>query len=754
MKSIYISRIGLFLAFLILSNIGISQTYTFTSATATGNIGPTQTLTDAEYLGTTLDGAVTTTAGIQYWVVPTTGVYIIETFGGQGYGPFGGRGAHITGEFNLTAGTTLKILVGQEAGHYFDWPNTGYNHQFGGGGGSFVTDMSNVPFIIAGGGGGNHGTSYSTQCDAQITEAGAGGSNGSILGAGGTSGNGGMDASSADGGGGLLTNGAGIAGGFAFVNGGQGGIDEGTGGFGCGGGTSSWNNYRGGGGGGYSGGGAANNSGTCCPTGGGGGSFNGGTNPVNIAGVQLGNGMIIITNQCNPTVGTLVADVASLSPINADCSSTPTTPTATNDCVSGISGTPDVTFPITTVGTTVVTWSYDDGTNIITQTQSVIINTDVTAPAVDLASLADITAACSVTPIAPTATDICEGQVSGTPDVTFPITTVGTTIVTWTYDDGNGNTITQPQNVIISVDVIAPVINNATLPDLSSQCSITPPIPTATDICAGQVSGTPSVTLPITTQGLTVVTWTYDDGSGNITTQTQNITLNDVAPPALDIPTLMDYTGCNSATPPTATATDFCVGALNGTPDVTFPITAAGPTTVTWTFDDGNGNVVTQTQDVYVTSLDIGATSTGYTITADQSGVVYQWIDCSTNQAILNETNQTYTPTVTGNYAVVVTNNSCSDTSACFLVDYSGIVELDNNPINIYPNPTNDGMFKVDYEGVIEQIIVNDALGRVIQLPVDLSTGKVDGSILSNGKYLVRVVTINNVYMKEIIVIR
>jgi hypothetical protein len=35
--------------------------------------------------------------------------------------------------------------------------------------------------------------------------------------------------------------------------------------------------------------------------------------------------------------------------------------------------------------------------------------------------------------------------------------------------------------------------------------------PTATDNCAGSVTVTHDATLPITTQGTAVVTWTYDD---------------------------------------------------------------------------------------------------------------------------------------------------------------------------------------------------------------------------------------------------
>ncbi|MCR9174212.1 MAG: T9SS type A sorting domain-containing protein [bacterium] len=664
-----------------IAGLGYSQTYTFTSGGATGQTPPTQGQIDAAYAGTSLDGAVTVTAGIQYWTVPTTGVYTIEAFGGQGYGSFGGRGAHISGEFNLTAGTQLKILVGQRGGDYLNFPQTTYNNQYGGGGGSFVTDLSNSPYVVAGGGGGSHASNWLPACDGQITEAGAAGAVGAITGAGGTNGNGGLQATSADGGGGLLGNGDGTAGGQAFINGGAAGVDEGRGGFGGGGGTSSWNNYRGGGGGGYSGGGGANNNSsvTCCAAGGGGGSFNGGANPVNLAGVQLGDGQVIISLNCNPTVGSLIADVATLPDLTEDCVLTSwTAPTATNDCNATYIGTPDVSLPINAVGTTTVTWTYDDGTNIITQTQDVIIT---------------------------------------------------------------------------GIDNDPPVPDNPNLLTFSNQCSFTPATPTATDFCQGVINGTPDVTFPITTQGTTTITWTYDDGFGNTATQTQDVIINDVSSPTPDIATLEDYEGCNSATPTTATATDNCAGTINGVPDVTFPITTAGTTVVTWTYDDGNGNVVTQTQNVNVTLIDLTVSAMGTQLTANQTGATYQWIDCGTGQPIAGAVGQGYQPTVTGEYAAIVTTGSCSDTTECVLVDFTGIDELNSDYINIYPNPTNTGVFTVDFDGVVDHIVVIDALGREVAVTVDLTTGAVDGSNLEAGRYTVRVFASDAVYSKGLVIV-
>lgn len=449
-KHNYFLKFSAFMALFFSATWLFGQTYTFTPCGATGGAGPSQAMADAAYLTTTLDGQVEVIGGIQYWIVPTSGNYRIETYGGQGYGPFGGRGAQMIGDFFLNAGDTLKILVGQKAADYYQYPATTYNHQFGGGGGSFVTMPDNTPLIVAGGGGGNHGVDYVLTCDGQITTDGASGANGSTVSAGGVAGAGGLTASSADGGGGFFGNGTGTAAGTAFVSGGAGGGLYGFGGFGGGGGTSSWNNYRGGGGGGYSGGGAGNNGGTCCPCGGGGGSYNIGANQDNLSGVQIGDGMVVINNLCAPTV--LNADVASLPDLTDECSvAVPTFPTASNDCNTTIDGVPDVSFPVTTPGTTVVTWTYNDGFTTITQTQNVII-ADVTGPTPDMASLPDSTYWCSVESlIQPTATDNCGGAVSVTNDVTLPITTGGLTVITWTYTDMAGNTTTQTQNITLDV---------------------------------------------------------------------------------------------------------------------------------------------------------------------------------------------------------------------------------------------------------------------------------------------------------------
>lgn len=73
------------------------------------------------------------------------------------------------------------------------------------------------------------------------------------------------------------------------------------------------------------------------------------------------------------------------------------------------------------------------------------------APVPDEATLPDIVEECEVTSLtAPTATDDCNHSIVGTHDATLPITTIGTTTVTWTYTDLAGNVTTQTQDVLIS----------------------------------------------------------------------------------------------------------------------------------------------------------------------------------------------------------------------------------------------------------------------------------------------------------------
>lgn len=299
-----IKGITLFLALFLTINSFGQSTYTFTNAGAVGNLGPTQSQLNAAYLNTILSGAVICNNGIQTWTVPVTGPYKIKVNGAQGGGN-GGLGAQMEGQFYLAAGQVLKIIVGQQGIN--GTGGSAANNGGGGGGGSFVIAATNSLLIVAGGGGGGLPGAVGG-CGLTTYSGGATYYNGN-----GDNGNGGYSGitnGDAAGGGGYLTNGQNSSnpaqspceGGKSFLNGANGGNSGtngayygGAGGFGGGG--SGWHNSinRCGGGGGYSGGqGGTLNTSPSGPAGGG-GSFNSGSNQQNFAGINAGNGSVIIS---------------------------------------------------------------------------------------------------------------------------------------------------------------------------------------------------------------------------------------------------------------------------------------------------------------------------------------------------------------------------------------------------------------------------------------------------------------------------
>ena len=474
-----------------------------------------------------------------------------------------------------------------------------------------------------------------------------------------------------------------------------------------------------------------------------------------------GNGNITTQTQ-NVILDDLTAptpDVDILPDITAECEVTSLTPpTATDTCTGAITGTTDTQLPITQQGTTVVTWTYDDGNgNIYQQTQLVVIN-DVTPPVPDVANLPDVTDECEVTSLTPpTATDTCSSNVTVTNDAVFPITQQGTTVVTWTYDDGNGNITTQTQNVIIQ-DVTIPVPDAATLPDVLAECEVstlTPP--TATDNCAGVINGTPDVSLPITTQGTTVVTWTYDDGNGNTITQTQNVIIDDVTAPvpvSASLPDVVSECEIDALTAPEAI--DNCAGTIQATPDVSLPITTPGTIVVTWTYDDANGNTITQTQNVTYTPIDNTITQNNNVLFANAVGAnyTYQWVTCTSggNDPIPGATGQSYTPVYSGDYAVIVSNGTCSVTSDCINVTVTGIIEAEMEGLKIYPNPST-GLFNVELQKFDHTSVrIFDMTGKLI-LSKELHQVKttVDIQKFAKGVYVMQIQKAEKVYNISIV---
>ena len=172
-------------------------------------------------------------------------------------------------------------------------------------------------------------------------------------------------------------------------------------------------------------------------------------------------------------------------------------------------------------------------------------------------------------------------------------------------DDG---TFTKSCTTLVTViaDTTAPIPDLTTLPNITGQCSASvSTVPTATDACAGKINGTTTDPLSYNTQGTFTIHWTYDDGHGNTTHQTQTVIVQDTIAPTITACTPNQSVNATSPTGavvnyPAAIATDNCASptlSYSQAAGTLFPI---GDTTVTVTATDAVGHQTTCTFKVHV----------------------------------------------------------------------------------------------------------------------------------------------------------
>ncbi len=119
------------------------------------------------------------------------------------------------------------------------------------------------------------------------------------------------------------------------------------------------------------------------------------------------------------------------------------------------------------------------------------------------------------------------------------------------------------------------------------------------------------------------------------------------------------------------------------------------------------------TINLVVNTVNTGVTQNGGVLTASAAGATYQWFDCNANAIVAGATSQNFS-SLGGDYAVIVTENGCTDTSAC--MNISGITENGfGSAFNVYPNPSK-GDFFIDLGTTYSDItvVVTDLAGRTV----------------------------------------
>ncbi|RYE22356.1 MAG: HYR domain-containing protein, partial [Sphingobacteriales bacterium] len=325
-----------------------------------------------------------------------------------------------------------------------------------------------------------------------------------------------------------------------------------------------------------------------------------------------GNGNISTADQ-TVVVDDITAPVApTLATITGECSASATAPVAVDNCVGNVTGTTTDPTSYTAQGTYTIHWSFNDGNGNISTADQIVVVDDITAPVAP--TLATVTGECSASATAPIAVDNCVGNVTGTTTDPTSYSAQGTYTIHWSFNDGNGNSSTADQTVVVD-DITAPVA--PTLATITGECSASATAPIAVDNCVGNVTGTTSDPTSYSAQGTYTIHWNFNDGNGNISTADQTVVVDDITAPVA--PTLSTITGECSASTTAPIAVDNCVGNVTGTTTDPTSYSVQGNYTIHWSFNDGNGNISTADQTVIVDDITAPVAPTLSTITGECS---------------------------------------------------------------------------------------------------------------------------------------
>jgi uncharacterized protein YjiK len=256
-------------------------------------------------------------------------------------------------------------------------------------------------------------------------------------------------------------------------------------------------------------------------------------------------------------------------------------------------------FPL---GLTTITWNViDTSGNKANATQTITVK-DTTAPKIVVPS--DVTVKATLTDNTvqlgnATASDnVKVVSLTNNASKTFPL---GKTTVLWIATDESGNKANATQ--IIDVENTTPpkltVPANITF-EATSLNNNTVPLgkPIVTDVQPVTVTNNAPNQFPI---GLTTVTWTTKDASGNTSNGTQTVLVKNTIPPKLTVPAniVFEATSLNNNLVPigNATATDIQPVTITNNAPALFSF---GNTTVVWTAKDATGNTAHATQIVQV----------------------------------------------------------------------------------------------------------------------------------------------------------
>lgn len=159
-----------------------------------------------------------------------------------------------------------------------------------------------------------------------------------------------------------------------------------------------------------------------------------------------------------------------------------------------------------------------------------------------------------------------------------------------------------------------------------------------------------------------------------------------------------------------------------------------------------------------IVSVDTSVIVNHTQLTANAAGANYQWIDCISGNHIPGDTNQSFMATVNGNYAVIINQGGCVDTSRCIDINTVGIKKPPLKPeLSVFPNPGNGYIYleieSTTYQGKITTGLYNMLGNKLLEWSVNMEyiyKTHLDVSKYPKGQYLLSVKLNNTIIVRKL----